>query len=126
MADLGALGTRFPSGLAYPLGRVAASLDRSRNPVRARLAPALVPLGWEEDDQSLGGHVTLAGGAGAAREIRALHRPTGAVIACTVSSAVDGAFLIRVPPLAGVDLHILAEPGDGCDAYLPRRTPVDD
>ncbi|AFL76246.1 hypothetical protein [Thiocystis violascens] len=126
MPDLGAIGELSDSTVRWTLPRNARSLDRAANPVRGILASdQAFTASFPGDAQRLCGTLTAAGGAGLARDIRALHRATGTVISATRSASGSGGFVILVPPFARVDLHILADSGDGCDLYLPQRTPVD-
>lgn len=126
MADLGAIGTLASPPVLWGLPRNARSLNRAANPVRCLLASNQAhTASFQEDDRRLAGHIESAGGAGLAREIRAIHRDTGSLVGMTRSAASTGAFALAVPPFAHLDLHVLAESGDGCDLYLPNRTPVD-
>lgn len=127
MADLGAIGTVMFRPVNWSLGREAFVLDRvGRYPALAALVTDLdLCASLETDFKALGGSVRASGGAGVAREVRILHRGSGRLVARGRSEAGSGAFLIQVPPGLRVDLHILAEAGDGCDLYLPDRTPVD-
>jgi hypothetical protein len=155
MADLGAIGARLPGPLTWSLGRESfvetwvtgarlADLLGGRQPqvlwslgresfqrnwvtyrLRARLLADLSAYqALEIDFHTFAGSVSLSG-SGVAREVRVFHRDTGKLIAKTTSSSSDGSFSVRVPSNLELDVKIVAQVGDGCDIYLPSRTPVD-
>lgn len=126
MADLGSIGSLVDLGVWWGLGRNARSVDRAANPVRAILCTEQAfTASFQEDFGRLAGHLRSDEGAGLSRSVRVIHRATGTLVAAGVSEATaGGAFSVAVPPVGEVDLHLLAQAGDGCDLYLPRRTPA--
>jgi hypothetical protein len=151
MADLGSTASLINSAFCWELPSNAYSLNRATNPPHALLEiertewelprnayslnrvanPACGALIFNqemtaffiEDYRVLGGSISASDGTKLTREVRAIHRD-GGVVARTMSNAT-GAFQLSVPPFAHLDVHIIAHEGDGCDLYLPQRTPID-
>ena len=123
MADLGAVGTQLFRHISTSLGREKFLENRSLYKASARLLSELAFCAYYESDaKRLGGSIQTTDGY-VSREIRVVHRGTGSVVARTHSQP-GGTFMVSVPPDMTLDVHLLAEPEDGCDAYLPNRTPV--
>ncbi|AFL73360.1 hypothetical protein [Thiocystis violascens] len=127
MADLGSIGDLQAPPLMFSLGREDVVISRTRYPARACLIHDMdLCASLELDWLALAGSINNASSAGVARWVSARHRASGRMLNRVLSTSGSGAFALRVPPGLAVDLHIRADAGDGCDIYLPERTPVDD
>lgn len=123
MADLGAVGTLISKRLSTRMRSEEYLVQRSSYSPKAILSGNQAFCTYYEQNLKRLGGSTRNLLFPVSREIRVLHRGTGSVVARTHSQP-DGSFMVSVPPDMTLDVHILAEPEDGCDAYLPNRTPV--
>ena len=130
MSDhLGTIGTLADPGVTIvSLGREDYIQNRSLYPIRAVLTTdADLCASLELDWHRFAGSVNAEGfSGGLSRRVTVRHRDSARMVALVQSDTGTGAFSVRVPANLTLDLHIRAEPGDGCDLYLQERTAVDD